>query len=179
MSVGLLGAFALLLGLAGVMKVVAPSAARQALSHTGLPGVQALSSTLLVRVFGVAEIAISLLVVFVGGRLAAACLGAAYLLLLVVSWRLVRYSPGRDCGCFGTSGEPATNWHVGVNAMACLVAGASLIWPPNSLITAVADAGALGVVLLVGIVLLAWLGYLLMTALPTLLGIDAKVVTIR
>ncbi len=179
MLVGLMGAFSLLLGAAGVKKVVAPSAAGRALLLTGLPGARILSSSVFIRVFGGAEIAVFLTAVFVGGRPSAASLGLVYLLLLVVAWRLVRVAPGRDCGCFGASSEPASGWHVGVNAAACLVAAAAMIWVPESLVDATVHSGPLGFVLLVGMVLLAWLGYLLMTALPTLLALDAKVVTTR
>src|ERR1700712_2528246 len=98
------------------MKVAAPASTGTALRLTELPGAKALSSAFVIRVFGVVEIAVAGYVLFVGGSAAALSLLLVYALLLLVSWRLVRRAPGRDCGCFGRAGGPVSRLDAGRNA---------------------------------------------------------------
>ena len=72
-----------------------------------------------------------------------------------------------------------SRWHVAVNAAAAAVALAAVIWPQPSLPSAISAAGTLGAPLVVGVGLLAWLGFLMMTTLPELLALNAKVVANR
>lgn len=175
MVVGLLGAFALLLGVAGVMKLFAPDTTARAIVATKLPAAMLLSHRTVVRIFGMAEVGIAVLVVLLGGRVSAVLLAAAYAFLAVTAGLLIRRAPGQDCGCFGHSAEPVTKWHVGVDSLASIVAVAAVAQPQRSLVGAARDMGAAGVVLVVGVVLLGWLIYLTMTALPALLALNAKV----
>jgi hypothetical protein len=177
--VGLLGACAVLLAVAGGTKVAAPKATVAAFAATRLPGARSLAKTLVIRTFGVTEIGLALLAVVVGGAVPAGLVALAYVILGVVAWRLVRYAPGQDCGCFGSSAEPASNWHVGVDVGAALIAGAATIWPTPSLVHELGRGGIAAVLLPIAVLVLAWLGYLLMTALPELLNLDAKVGAIR
>jgi len=188
MLVGLLGACALLLGAAGVMKTLAPDGTARAVLATDLPGATLLAGRPLVRILGMAELTVALLAVVLGNRFSALLLAVAYALLALVAWRLARHAPGQDCGCFGSTGppggsgvgsgaSPAGNWHIGVNAVATLIACA--VAPQPSLLDSALDGGIPGAALAAGAVLLAWLGYLLMTALPELLTSTAKVTATR
>lgn len=190
MLVGLLGACALLLGAAGVMKTLAPNGTARAVLATDLPGATLLAARPLIRILGMAELTVALLAVVLGNRFSALLLAVAYALLALVAWRLARHAPGQDCGCFGSTGapggsgvgsgaSPAGNWHIGVNAVATGIAIACAVAPQPSLLDSALDGGIPGTALAAEAVLLAWLGYLLMTALPELLTSTAKVTATR
>lgn len=188
--VGLVGACALLLGAAGLMKVLAPDGTARAVLATDLPGATLLAGRPLIRILGMAELTVALLAVLVGNRLSALLLAVAYALLALVAWRLARHAPGQDCGCFGSSGtpggsgsgsdaSPAGNWHIGVNAVATGIAIACAVAPQPALVDSALRGGVAGAALAAGTALLAWLGYLMMTALPELLTSTAKVTATR
>jgi len=171
--VGLLWAAAGILGSAGLSKLARPAPTVRALQSARIPGVPASTST--VRVAGLAELGVACYVLGWAGSTAAALLGACYLVLTAVAWRMLRVSPGQDCGCFGGSSEPITRWHLLVDAGGLAIGVAATVWPQPSVVQQVTDQGAQGV-LLVGLsLLLAWLGYLLMTAVPELEILRVKV----
>ena len=177
--IGLLDACAVLLGAAGVGKLLRPDPTVRAALALRLAGA-ARFTTAAVRWVGAAEIAVALAVLLVGGAAAAAALAVAYLLLTAVAGRLLSVAPDSDCGCFGTSAEPVSRLHIVVNAACALVAGIAIVVPQPSLPETLAGTGAAGgaaLVLLVG-VLAALLGAL-MTALPALTSARAKVATAR
>lgn len=173
--VGLLWAAAALLGAAGLSKLARPASTMYALEAARIPGSRIIASTAAIRVAGAAELGVAGYVLVWGGSSAAALLAICYLILTVVAGRMLRVSPGQDCGCFRGSSEPITRWHLLVDIAGLAVGIAATIWPQPSVIDEVTDQGPQGV-LLVGLSLvLAWLGYLLMTALPALGTLRAKV----
>ena len=180
LMVGVLAAWALLLAFAGGSKLLRPRPAAQALKAARIPGGAVLSATPIVRLAGLLEIAVAGLVIGWGGPISAALLSATYLFLSVIAWRMVRVSPGQDCGCFGRSSEPITRWHLAVNLVGVAVGASGVLWPQPSVITEMRSQGLPGAILLAALtILLAWLCYLTMTALPALLEFRAKVATSR
>jgi hypothetical protein len=179
MLVGLLGACAVLLGAAGLMKLIASHQAAAALFATRLPGADRISKVGVIRLAGAGELAVALGNIFLGGRVPAALLAVAYCLLGFVAWRLVRRAPGQDCGCFGGSAAPASNWHIVVNTVAAVIAIVATTWPPPAIVAQLAQGGVQAIVLPAVVILLAWSAYLLMTALPELVRLNAKVASLE
>lgn len=121
---------AVVLGAAGVGKVVRPGAAVEALRVLRLP-----HSPLAVRLLGAIETLVALAAVVLGGW-AWAVVAAAYLVLAGAAERLRRAAlatanAGGDggavagCGCFGRSSAPVGPTHVVVDVLAALVAAAA------------------------------------------------------
>lgn len=76
------------------------------------------------RVVGLAELGAAVLLVTLPGRLAALVAVAAYLALTVVAYTM----RGQECACFGVARLAAVGrLHVGANAVAALLAGASAL----------------------------------------------------
>lgn len=165
---GLLGAGALLLLAAGLPKLAHPHASRTALSAARLPGGRFSRSAALVRFSGGLEVAVALLVLLVGGRVAAVATAVTFLALAGFAARLLAVAPGADCGCFGGAGAPASRWHVAANCSLALAAAAAVVRPPGSLVGELAGSPALGLPLALTTALLAVGLYLVMTALPVL-----------
>ena len=173
--VGVLWAAAAILGAAGLSKLARPASTVHALMVARIPGSAIIASPPAVRAAGAAELGVAGYVLVCGGSAAAALLAGCYLILTAVAGRMLRVSPGQDCGCFGGSSEPITRWHLLVDIAGLAVGIAATVWPRPSVVDEVTAQGAQGV-LLVGLSLvLAWLGYLLMTALPALGTLRAKV----
>lgn len=178
--IGLLSACAVLLGVAGMSKVLRPAPTEKAARALDLAVPPQLRGSLAVRLLGGVEIAVALAVLVVGGPLAAAALAASYLLLTAVAVRLLRVAPDSDCGCFGTAHEPVSRLHVVVNAACALVAGVAIVLPQRSLPGVLATTDVVtGAALVVLIGVLAALLGALMTALPALVSARAKVATPR
>ena len=173
--VGLLWAAAVVLGVAGLSKLARPASTVDALTAARIPGARVLASTATVRVAGATELGVAGYVLGWGGSPAAALLGVCYLILTVVAWRMLLVSPGQDCGCFGRSSEPITRWHLLVDIAGLSIGVAATLWPQPSVVDEVTGQGAQGVLLVALSLLLAWLCYLLMTALPALGNLRAKV----
>jgi len=137
-----------------------------------------------VRCLGVTELAVGVWVLVGGGALPAVLMSASYLFLTVVAVRMLRLAPGQDCGCFGSESEPISVTHVVVNAAGLLVSGVAAGWPVlfsglPSVPEVLADNALEGALTVVLAALLVWLCYLLMTALPALLALRAKVSAAR
>ena len=177
--VGLLWAAAVILGGAGISKLFRPGPTIQAIRAADVPGEFFFASKFAVRLLGVTEIGIAVAVLCGGGSTPAALLAASYLALTLVAWRMIRIAPGQDCGCFGSSSEPISRWHLIVNGAFFVVGAASVRWPQPSVLDEVSEQGAQGILLLILAVLLAWLCYLLMSALPGLMKLRAKVAAPR
>jgi hypothetical protein len=161
-------AAALLLGGAGFAKLATPGPAATMLRRgwRRLPAQGALSG--LMRSAGVVEIAVAVAVVVDGGRWTAVLLAAAYAIFTVVALRLLRTGPRTSCGCFGRADSPIGIPHLVVDIAAVAVAVASLIRPPGR-VGGLLDDGALSAVIGVGqAVILAYLAFVAMTALPAL-----------
>lgn len=120
------------------------------------------------RAIGAIEVLVGAVVLVLGGRVSAALLAGCYLAFTVVAVRLVGSRRTVSCGCFGSAGTP-----VGAGHLVLDVAG--LAAEVAAVITAQPAAGGLlehgvGVAIAGGgqVLLLAWLGYLSITALPAL-----------
>jgi len=103
-----------------------------------------------------------------GDRVSAALLAGCYLVFLAVVVQLLRTGQHESCGCFGSADSPVGSAHLFVNAVAAAVTIAALVRPPGAL-GGFLDGG--GLVALVGIgqaVLVAYLAFLSLTALPAL-----------
>ncbi len=120
--VGILSAAALLLVVAGLAKLRDPGPARSAIVAARLPGGARVRSPWVARSVGAAEVLVGTAALLVGGRWTAALLGASYLLLALVAWRLLSVASGTGCGCFGATGAPISRWHLALDlgfAAAC------------------------------------------------------------
>ena len=177
MLVGLLSAFALVLAASGVLKIRSPDPTVRAVLATKLPGAWRLAGRPFVRTVGLGEVLVAALVLVAGGAVSAALLTVAYLSLALVAWRLVRRSPGQDCGCFGKASEPVSRWHVIANLAGALTGAFAVVLPAPSLIRELGSAGALALPQLAAVAMAAGLIYLVMTALPSHSALRAKVLT--
>lgn len=178
--VGVLTAWALLLAVAGAGKALRPGPTGRALTAARIPGRTILARSPVVRITGAVEFLIGLSVIVIGGPIPAMLLAEAYLLLGLVAWRMVRVSPGQDCGCFGRAAEPISSRHLVVNLAGTAVGVAGVIWPQPSTLQEISEQGVPGGILLAGLsILLAWLCYQLMTTLPALLEFRRKVAASR
>ena len=106
------------LGVGGVAKLVDPEPTSGALQAAGLP-----SSPFLTRVLGLAEVAVAVAALAIGGVLVVAA-AFFYLAFTIFTAAAVRGRfPLQSCGCFGREETPPTGIHVAFNA----VAAASLV----------------------------------------------------
>lgn len=157
-------AAALLLGLAGVLKLVTPGPTRIALRSAGLP-----STALAARAIGTVEVAIAVYALGWGGRLGAGLVSIAYLGFAGFSARVISATRGTaSCGCFGASNAPLTNLHVGVDLVIAGIAALAVADPVPGIFTVAADTPWAGIPFLAFTVLLAWLVQVLLTGLPEL-----------
>ncbi|MGI8665294.1 MAG: MauE/DoxX family redox-associated membrane protein [Jatrophihabitans sp.] len=166
--IGLLTAAALLLLAAGLMKIGRPNGAEPALASARLPGADRLSAPMLMRATGLVETLVAATAIGLGGRLGAGLLVVAFVALSAMSIRLISLDGAADCGCFGRPGV-LTRWHVAVNLG---YAGAALIAlgrPSGTIAGELTRHPFTGSALLLGALVLAYLSYLMMTALPELL----------
>ncbi len=173
--VGLLGAFALLLGAAGLSKLIRPASAVQALRGALPEPIRRVAGAGPVRVLSSIEIAVAFAVLLGGGGGAAALTAAAYLVLTAVAARMLRVAPGADCGCIGSSSQPVSRWHLAVTAAGATVGVAGVVWPQPAVLSAVVGNGGEGLALAADVLVLAWLLSLAMTALPELENRRAEV----
>ena len=157
-------AAALLLVGAGAAKLRAPAPAAAMLHrvwarwHAG-PG--------LVRLIGLGEVGVGLWAIG-GDRLADGALAAWYLACTAVAGYLARRAPATPCGCFGRADSPVGIAHVVQNAGCAAVAIAAAARPPGRF-GGLLELGPLDAV--VGgalVLLLAYVGFLSITALPAL-----------
>ncbi len=152
-----------LLVAAGSAKLAAPTATAQALRTQGLP-----SAVLLVRVLGVAEVAMGL-GALLEVRFAAALMGltyAAFTVFVVVP--VLRGRPLRSCGCFAEPDLPPSGAHVLVTAAMAGCAAAVAVGPPAGLAALSAQPGPRAAAVLVSAAAVGWLAYLVLTGLPRL-----------
>jgi hypothetical protein len=169
---GLLNAAAILLAAAGLAKLIRPGTGKPALVTAGVPGADRISGPLLNRASGALELLLALVAIIAGGRPAAVLITVVYVVLAGLSIRMMSLSSGKtapDCGCFGSSSQ-LTHWHTTVNGGFALIGLAAIGWPPDRLDTQPAGTA---LVLLLASITLAYLGFLLMTVLPELLGAAA------
>lgn len=164
--VGPFFAATLLVGAAGVVKVVSPGATRVALRSAGLPG-----TLLVARSLGVVEVAITLATLWFGGPVLAAAVAVAYLGFAGFSALLLQRTRGRaSCGCFGDRDAPVTRLHVAVNVVLAALAVAAALGDVDGFGPTVADLPGLGdrLAFVALVVLLVRLLVALLTDLPAL-----------
>jgi hypothetical protein len=163
---GPLFAASLLLGVAGIGKVLRPDATRVALRSAGLP-----NDPWSARLLGAVEFAAALGAVVVGGWLHASFVTAFYLGFAWFSWRLDNRTRGQaSCGCFGDSSAPVGRVHVAVNlAVAAVVSGAIMV-PSEGIASATSETPWAGVPFLLLTALTTWMLYVTLTVLPTTLA---------
>jgi hypothetical protein len=163
---GLVYAAALLLGAAGIGKVTSPGATRIALRSAGLP-----ASALAARAIGVAEVLIALAALAVGGTLSTGLVAASYLGFAWFARRLdTRTRGSAPCGCFGASSAPVGTLHVVLNLLIAAGAAVAAVEAPGSIWTAAGDTPGAGVPFIGLVLLLAWMLYAALTALPEALA---------
>ncbi|HEY5149225.1 MAG TPA: MauE/DoxX family redox-associated membrane protein [Mycobacterium sp.] len=175
--VGVVWAAALLLAGAGLGKVLNPAPTAAAIEAAEIPGTLWLAGPGFGRLIGVAEVFVAGLVLGAGGAAPAALLAVAYLLLTVVARRLLRMAPGTHCGCFGRAADPVSRWHIAVNLACLLITVAAVALPVPGVPEMIESDGWSPLLILGGAVLAAWLASVLMTSLPALLTLRAKVAT--
>lgn len=155
---GAIGGLSLLLGLAGVGKLLRPLTAAQAATAAGVP-----HARVLVRVLALLELAVTVAALALPGRWAGALLAAAFASLGLGSALAARRLAGHPCGCFGDdAGGSLGPRHVIVNLSAALVASAAAVAGPRSLIAVLDGRPAAGIARLalaaaLALVLRAWL----------------------
>ena len=161
-------AAALLLLAAGVAKVRSPDAAATMLRRAAPRLPAALRQPSAVRIGGVLEAAIATAVVLTGTRAAAALLAGCYAVFAVVSIRLTVLGQRASCGCFGRTDSPVGAAHVVLNVLALAVAAAGVVRPTGPVAGLFDGALLAGLIGAAQAVLVAYLGFLSITALPAL-----------
>ena len=163
-------AAALLLAGAGLAKLRAPDQAAAMLRRAWRTTLRGSAARMLVRAGGVAEFAVGTAVIVTGGRQAAVLLGCCYSVFLIVAGRLVLGGQRASCGCFGATDSPIGLGHVVVNLAAVAIAAFATVRPPGQ-VGGLLDATALTGLIGAGqAVLLAYLAFLSITALPALIA---------
>ena len=172
-------AAALLLAGAGVAKLLAPGQAAAMLRTVWWTRLPAARARLLVRVSGVVELAVGAAVLATGDRIADASLGCCYLAFLIVAWRLVHRGQRAPCGCFGATDSPVGIGHLVVNAVAVAIAIAGVVRPPGPAGGVFDGDLVTGIVAFGQAVLLAYLAFLSITALPALFAARRRLLEAR
>ncbi len=152
-----------LLAIAGVAKLVHPGGTSSALRTQGLPARWGL-----VRLLGAAELLVAA-AALLELRFGAALLAATYVAFTAfVATALVRGRPLTSCGCFAEPDVPPTRVHLFVTAVLALCAGAVATGSGGGL--PALGNGPLPVTLAIAgsAVLVGWLSYLALAALPRL-----------
>ena len=163
---GLVYAAALLLGAAGLGKVTSPGATRIALRSAGLP-----ATPLVARGIGAAEVLIALAALLVGGPVATGLVAVSYLGFAWFARRLdARTRGAAPCGCFGASSAPVGTLHVALNLVIAVGAVIAAIDAPGPIWDAAADTPWAGVPFVALALLLTWMLYVALTALPEALA---------
>jgi hypothetical protein len=155
---------ALLLGVAGIAKVVRPAPARRALINLGLP-----VPISVIRAGAGAEACLAGAALATGNRVVAAGVAASFLAFTAfVAVAIVRPTTVGDCGCFGGAESPPTFLHLTINAAFTLVAVLASATGVRSLFTEVRLRPGLGVPLVALVSLATWFAYLCLSELAAL-----------
>jgi hypothetical protein len=151
-----------LLAIAGGAKIIDPAPTSGALRAAQLP-----DSHLSVRLLGVAELALAIGGIVLGGP--ASAMGAALLYMafaLFVSHALRNRLPISSCGCLGSAKAPPTRFHIVINLLAVVVMVWSALLPLDP-VTALSRAPlSEAILILVFSGLTTYLLYALITVLP-------------
>lgn len=149
-AIALYASAAVLLVLAGAMKVLRPATTAALLDDLGLPTLGPIDAVRLAVGLGAVEI--SLGVVALVGEIGAIAVGVGtlYVVFAVTVLRAMRVGAG-SCGCFGRVDAPPSWWHVGGNL--ALAAAAFVAASGRSPLEVMEGqpAGGLGFVVVVGV----------------------------
>ncbi|MEM9465377.1 MAG: MauE/DoxX family redox-associated membrane protein [Actinomycetota bacterium] len=149
-AIALYASAAVLLVLAGAMKVLRPATTAALLDDLGLPTLGPIDAVRLAVGLGAVEI--SLGVVALVGEIGAIAVGVGtlYVVFAVTVLRAMRVGAG-SCGCFGRVDAPPSWWHVGDNL--ALAAAAFVAASGRSPLEVMEGqpAGGLGFVVVVGV----------------------------
>ncbi|HEX9530248.1 MAG TPA: MauE/DoxX family redox-associated membrane protein [Acidimicrobiales bacterium] len=166
---GPLVAAAILLAMAGGIKLFNPSPLARSLRLAGLPAGLARPSP--VRVAAAAEMLLGIATVLGGGRalgggLAAATLAAylAFAAFLVAARR--RGGPLTSCGCFGRTDTPVTRAHITLDAAAAIVSGGGFTARAPGLPAALASHPGAAPALLAAVAALVAVAYVAFAVAP-------------
>lgn len=163
---GLVFAAALLLGSAGVGKAASPGSTRIALRSAGLP-----ATALVARGLGVVEVLIAVAALVVGGPVATGLVAASYLGFAWFARRLqVKTRGAAPCGCFGSSSAPVGTLHVALDLLIAVGVAAAALDAPGPIWEAAGETPWGGVPFVGLALLLTWMLYAALTALPEALA---------
>ena len=157
-------ASAALLVAAGASKVLDPMPLMRALMSVGLQVPRRL-----VQLGALGEVALGVLAIVTGSRLAAA--GVAFSYAVFTGFVLVALRRGgvlASCGCFGKVDTPPTATHVVVTGTLAAVAAAVAVRPLGPVTDLLADSPWNGLPLLLATAAVAATTYLVLALLPTL-----------
>jgi hypothetical protein len=146
----------------GASKIRRPGPAGRALRAARLP-----SSSVLVRALGLAEVAVGAWCLTAPSRASAVSLGLLYLAFGGFLLVLMRGSGGdATCGCLGAREVPPSLLHVALDLVASGASVAVAVAPPRGALAEAARLPLSGVPFVAGILLIAFLAYLVVGYLP-------------
>lgn len=158
-------AAALLVGIAGVAKLAAPSTTVSAIRAAGLP-----AHRVLVEGMGMVELVLAVAIVVWAPTVAVGVLAIFYLGFAAFTWRLRRrQGDAASCGCFGARTTPAHPLHVMVNLVIAAVAILAVVWPVDALGAAVGTTPLAGIPFIGATFAATGCLYLALTSLPDVL----------
>lgn len=148
---------AVLLVAAGIFKIVRPQETVPALTAVGLPARRPL-----IRGLGLAEVVLGSAVVAAPSPVSLGLLAAAYVGFVAFSAAALRSGASlRSCGCFGKVDTPPSPLHIGINAVIAVAGVAAALSAP-----ALGDVRAAGLGAWLGLAVLSYLVFGMLTALP-------------
>jgi hypothetical protein len=153
-----------LLLLGGALKAARPADTARALRALDVPGPERL-----IRLGGLAEVAIAAAALATGARSFALLVAASYVGFLVFVIAALRSdTPLSSCGCFGRIDTPPTWIHVCLNVVAAGIAVAAAITPPPGLASLAAEQPGWGIPFVFVAAVGVYLVFVMLTALPRL-----------
>jgi len=156
-----------LLAIGGALKAARPGDTANALRAVRLPG-----APWLVRVGGLAEIAVGVDALVVGDRLSAALVAASYRAFVgFVVFALHAGTPIATCGCFGKADTPPSAVHVLVDGALAVAALAVAVDPGVAIDDVLRDQPLSGAPFVVLVLTGVGLVFVALTALPRTLAL--------
>lgn len=162
-AIALYAAAAVLLVIAGAVKVIRPATAADLIEDLGAPARGPLTGVRLASALGIVEVGLGVAALVAAWSAVAVAVGVLYVVFAVTVLRAMRMG-AESCGCFGRVDAPPSWFHVLGNLA---LAGSSFTAAAARSPLEVMDdqpLGGLGFVVLVGV--LAGLALVLFTALP-------------
>jgi len=163
---------AVLLVVAGAVKVARPASTVDLLEDLGAPQVDVVPAHRLVWVMGFVEIVVGVAALAVGG-LALALFVSAFYVIFALSVVQALSVGASSCGCFGRVEAPPSWIHVAGNAVFAIASAVAAAGRTPLEVMADQPAGGIGFVVLIGVI--AGLALVAFTALPEALSARAAV----